>query len=270
MIKQIFLDMDGTLLDDKGVVTKDTVAAIKNSQIPVTLVSARAPQEMTFAIHDLALQAPQVAFNGGLIYQMDEGDMHVLQAYPIEAATSIKLIHWLAEMFPTVSLSYYTQDSWLVDHASAEIDREVLFTGVVPRYAALSEAALQGQNGIFKIILIDLSETKLDMIQQAILNLDLPGINVQQSDASHLEITSDIAEKAFGVSYIIAREQLSQAETAAFGDGQNDLSMFYKVGTSIAMGNAPMSVQQSANYVTKTNVANGVAYGIEHFLLHQP
>ena len=43
------------------------------------------------------------------------------------------------------------------------------------------------------------------MIQQAILNLDLPGINVQQSDASHLEITSDIAEKAFGVSYIIAR-----------------------------------------------------------------
>lgn len=270
MIKQIFLDMDGTLLDDKGVVTKDTVAAIKNSQIPVTLVSARAPQEMTFAIHDLELQAPQVAFNGGLIYQMDKGEMHVLQAYPIEAAISIKLIHWLAEMFPTVSLSYYTQDSWLVDHASAEIDREVLFTGVVPRYAALSEAALQGQNGIFKIMLIDLSETKLDMIQQAILNLDLPGINVQQSDASHLEITSDIAEKAFGVSYIIAREQLSQAETAAFGDGQNDLSMFYKVGTSIAMGNAPVSVQQSANYVTKTNVSNGVAYGIDHFLLHQP
>ena len=52
-----------------------------------------------------------------------------------------------------------------------------------------------GSNGIFKIMLIDLSETKLDMIQQAILNLDLPGINVQQSDASHLEITVTLRKK---------------------------------------------------------------------------
>ena len=83
--------------------------------------------------------------------------MHVLQAYPIEAATSIKLIHWLSEMFPTVSLSYYTQDSWLVDRASAEIDREVLFTGVVPICGFIRSCAAS-QNGIFKIMLIDLSE----------------------------------------------------------------------------------------------------------------
>lgn len=270
MIKQIFLDMDGSLLDAQGLLTKNTITAIKNSQIPVTLVSARAPQEMIFAIHDLALDAPQVAFNGGLIYQMNGTDMQVLQAYPIERMVSIKLINWLASTYPEVSLSYYTQDSWLVDHASAAIEREILFTGMKPQYSDLSEVTQNSQTGIFKIMLIDLSETQLDFMQQAILNLELPGINVQQSDASHLEITSDIAEKAFGVSYIIAREQLSQVETAAFGDGQNDLSMFYEVGTSIAMGNAPTNVKQSANYVTKTNTADGVAYGIEKFLLNQP
>ncbi|MGK4018454.1 HAD family hydrolase [Weissella paramesenteroides] len=270
MIKQIFLDMDGTLLDARGLLTKNTITAIKNSQIPVTLVSARAPQEMIFAIHDLALDAPQVAFNGGLIYQMNGTEMQVLQAYPIEQMVSIKLINWLASTYPEVSLSYYTQDSWLVDHASTAIDREILFTGMKPQYSDLSEVTQNSQTGIFKIMLIDLSETQLDFMQQAILNLELPGINVQQSDASHLEITSDIAKKAFGVSHIIAREQLSQVETAAFGDGQNDLSMFYEVGTSIAMGNAPTNVKQSANYVTKTNTAEGVAYGIEKFLLNQP
>lgn len=83
MIKQIFLDMDGTLLDAKGDVTQQTIDTIKTANIPVTLVSARAPQEMTAAIDQLELNAPQVAFNGGLIYQWYANKMHVLGANTI-------------------------------------------------------------------------------------------------------------------------------------------------------------------------------------------
>ena len=45
MIKRIFSDMDGTLLDNTGAVSEENVSLIKSAGIPMTLVSARAPIE---------------------------------------------------------------------------------------------------------------------------------------------------------------------------------------------------------------------------------
>lgn len=269
MIKQIFLDMDGTLLDNQGNVTQQTIATIKAANIPVTLVSARAPQEMTSAIDQLGLDAPQVAFNGGLIYQWHADKVHVLHANTIARDVSEQLIQWLLDHYANVSLSYYTQDDWVVSKMSPEVSREIEFTAVIPRLLDMTDFIEDVQSGIFKIMLIDLSGELLDDIQAAILALNLIGINVQQSDKEHLEITSHVAEKAFGVSYIVRQEGLNKSEIAAFGDGQNDLSMFDEVGLAVAMGNAPLNVRQAGNFVTKTNQENGVAYGINQILLQQ-
>ena len=53
MIKRIFSDMDGTLLDNTGAVSEENVSLIKSAGIPMTLVSARAPMEMMAAIKKL-------------------------------------------------------------------------------------------------------------------------------------------------------------------------------------------------------------------------
>lgn len=45
-IKRIFLDMDGTLLNTRGRVSPTNASKIKEANIPITLVSARAPMEM--------------------------------------------------------------------------------------------------------------------------------------------------------------------------------------------------------------------------------
>ncbi|GAB7568051.1 hypothetical protein MUSASHINO07_06010 [Gemella sp. Musashino-2025] len=42
-------------------------------QIPLTLVSARAPMEMEDTINKLDLNSIHVAFNGGLIYEVNNG-----------------------------------------------------------------------------------------------------------------------------------------------------------------------------------------------------
>ncbi|OUO64975.1 Cof-type HAD-IIB family hydrolase [Collinsella sp. An268] len=56
--------------------------------------------------------------------------------------------------------------------------------------------------------------------------------------------------KAFGVEATLARFGLGPEEAVAFGDGENDLSMFGAVGTSVAMGNAWDSVKERATHVT--------------------
>ena len=67
-IKRIFTNMDGALLNSKGQVSERNARRIRRADIPITLVSARAPMEMREAIELLGLQGPQVGFNGGLIW----------------------------------------------------------------------------------------------------------------------------------------------------------------------------------------------------------
>ena len=54
-IKRIFCDMDGTLLNSEGQVSERNATLIREAEVPITLVSARAPMEMKDAINALQL-----------------------------------------------------------------------------------------------------------------------------------------------------------------------------------------------------------------------
>ena len=62
-------------------------------------------------------------------------------------------------------------------------------------------------------------------------------------------------------------EKLHRNSLAAFGDGHNDLPMFERVGTAIAMDNASQEIKDHAQHITKSNDGDGVGYGIHTFLL---
>ena len=57
----------------------------------------------------------------------------------------------------------------------------------------------------------------------------------------------------------------ARSEAMAFGDGENDLTMFACVGTSVAMGNANAIVKGWADYVTAPVSEDGVHKALEQF-----
>lgn len=54
-------------------------------------------------------------------------------------------------------------------------------------------------------------------------------------------------------------------DVVVFGDDTNDLVMFDERWLSIAMGNACEALKAKANYVTKTNIEDGIYHACEHF-----
>ncbi|WP_289499822.1 HAD-IIB family hydrolase, partial [Faecalibaculum rodentium] len=52
-------------------------------------------------------------------------------------------------------------------------------------------------------------------------------------------------------------------EVVAFGDGENDVSMFEVVDDSFAMANARDFVKAKARYETASNADNGIVQGLE-------
>lgn len=71
--------------------------------------------------------------------------------------------------------------------------------------------------------------------------------------------------KAFGVTATLERFGIAPEEAIAFGDGENDLSMFGAVGTSVAMGNAWDTVKAQASYVTDDVDDDGIWNACAHF-----
>ena len=53
------------------------------------------------------------------------------------------------------------------------------------------------------------------------------------------------------------------AETAAFGDAENDIPMIKEAGFGVAMGNAEDAVKAAADYVTASNNEDGIPLALD-------
>lgn len=71
-------------------------------------------------------------------------------------------------------------------------------------------------------------------------------------------------DKAAGIRCFLTKTGIAKEDTAAFGDGWNDIAMMREVGIGIAMGNADDEVKRAADYVTADIFADGVALGLHH------
>jgi Cof subfamily protein (haloacid dehalogenase superfamily) len=81
-----------------------------------------------------------------------------------------------------------------------------------------------------------------------------------------LEFMPKGVTKAFGLSVLGERLGITPQEMMALGDEANDLSMITYAGMGVAMENATDGVKSAANFVTKTNQADGVAHAIQKFV----
>lgn len=266
MIKHIFSDMDGTLLQSNCKISENNVRIIKESQIPFTLVSARSPMEMTETIDKLALTEPQIAFNGGLIFQKTHQGVKVLREDAIGTNEVIQVLDEVKKNFPEVSYSLYDLQHWYIEKMDWGIKYEQELGGQVPQRIDFVSLLKQSTTKIYKIMLISFSEVEMKTLVEKLEQFNQGDLSVNQSSENYLEITSQLAQKSRGVRYIQNLEGLNTQDMAAFGDGYNDLSMLKMVGTPIVMDNALPGVKNHARYVTKDNDSDGVAFGIEKYL----
>lgn len=74
-------------------------------------------------------------------------------------------------------------------------------------------------------------------------------------------------DKAGGIRALLEYSGIDRADTIAFGDGYNDITMMREVGFGVAMGNAVDEVRQAAHYVTGTVFEDGIYHALEHLKL---
>ena len=93
-------------------------------------------------------------------------------------------------------------------------------------------------------------------------------IYITRSANQLIEISYKDAGKRSGVQYLAGLLGIDRKDIAAVGDADNDIDMIQFAGYGVAMGNSTEHLKSIADYVTKSNDEDGVAYAIENILLN--
>lgn len=83
-----------------------TARSIYYSDLPITLVSARSPLEMSN--EKLQLRTPQIAFNGNLTFTQNQFGLQIIDKNPLASETVSQLLNYISTEFPNVSLNWYS------------------------------------------------------------------------------------------------------------------------------------------------------------------
>ena len=95
-------------------------------------------------------------------------------------------------------------------------------------------------------------------------------VSAALSQPYYLDVTHPNANKGEVVGVLSELLGIPTPQIATVGDMPNDVLMFERSGTSIAMANASADVQRAATFVTSSNTEEGFALAMERFVLRAP
>jgi Cof subfamily protein (haloacid dehalogenase superfamily) len=265
-VRLVVADVDGTLVTPDKVLTpraRAAVDALNEAGIVFTITSGRPPRGMQMVIEELRLRHPITAFNGGLFVWPDLSVIRK-RLIPLEAVPPV--INILTR--GGLDVWIYTDTEWRVrSRHGLHVDREEWTVKFPPRVVPTFEGVL---DPVVKIVGVsDDSEAMVRCVEQMRRTFGQQ-VSAALSQPYYLDVTHPNANKGEVVSVLSELLGIPTRQIATIGDMPNDVLMFERSGTSIAMANASSDVQRAATFVTSSNTEEGFALAMERFVLRAP
>lgn len=268
--KALFLDLDGTLLNDEKEITPGNRAAIEaalKAGHQVVITTGRPLVSATEQARRLGLTGPGcylIAFNGGLIYDLGTNQTIFQQTIPLE------LVEPVFDQARQRGLHIQTYD-----------DRQVLVeptcdNQVVRRYCSLilmEHATLPHISHLAqppaKMLVIDYhNKAPLEKFCQWVLDQYSQQLDAFFSCEQYLEIIPRGLSKGNALVQLAHLLNIPLENTVAVGDAANDLSMLRSAGIGVAMRNGTDEAKAVADVVTtRDNNHDAIAEVIEKYLV---
>ncbi|WP_037986462.1 Cof-type HAD-IIB family hydrolase [Thalassobacillus devorans] len=241
-IKLIALDMDGTLVNDEGHVSKENEKAIQRAKeqgIHVVLSTGRSLPNCRSIAEELGRSSYIVTVNGGEIY---DHNFDLVDRQPLDASL-VKRLWELKEQHDTI---FWSTTSEGMFNSGQPFDRDI------ETYEWLKFGFDIEDDEVRQVIFDELIKNE--------------ALEVTNSSLTNIEVNASGVNKAAALRKVSKWLDLSMHEMMAVGDSLNDIAMIREAGFGVAMGNAQDIVKEEADWVTLANTEHGVAHAIERIL----
>lgn len=271
-IKLIVCDLDGTLLDERKQISDASLRAIERARevgITTTICTGRTPSMLQVYSRNLDIQAPLIAANGGVIF--DTRTDKVLYKKTIAPDVASPLLSFCQQNKMDYAVlaaksSFFPRNSVRIKRIE-QYNHIAQSEGLQPislRFFDYGHSAALSDT-IYKILIYEQEEGQQKFAEEYLRKI--PELIYTSSEKGLLDISAGGVSKGNGLSKLARLLGIEERHICVFGDYYNDISMMEKAGFPIAMGNAPDDVKQAALAVTDSNEENGVALGIEKYIL---
>lgn len=276
-VKMVFLDLDGTALDNQKNLSGETVQALrmlKSRGIPYTFASARSACMMELYCHQAGISGPIIALEGAEIRIHETGN--ILCSFPIAAKDAAELMKFCHDL--GVDYTFYTSDSAYLRQNTRRLPRfrkyndDAVAQGFLPipcKFYEVYGSELIAAQKVLKIVCTIEPGSEADTAMGAFLK-EHPSLRAERSEGILLSIVSASVSKASAIQLFCQMLGIPIQAVCCFGDYYNDMDMLHLAGYSVAMGNAPDEVRDAAQFVTASNEENGVAEFIRRFICGEP
>lgn len=276
----IALDMDGTLLNSNGQVSRRNKEAIVTAQKQghiVVIVTGRAYKDAR-AASGCGLVCPIMSLNGAVM-TLEDGT--VLGDVPLDKEKLIPALEWVRAQ-PDLYCEIYTGDAVYVGlHNRAHLEAMAeKASDIAPELKHIVEKQFQQarvtyvddiraiwkdrQTVFYKVLIFSLDQERLQ--EAAAQFAGISGITVTSSHPNNIEINHEQATKGQALVKLAAHYGIDLKDTVVFGDSHNDLSMFAVAGYRVAMENAAPELKEVSDIVTASHEEDGVAIVLEELI----
>lgn len=284
MIKLIASDMDGTLLNKQMQISSENIAAIKEVQakgVEFLVATGRAPSESQGILAKAGLHTVFINLNGAMVFNT-AGKLIVDEPIPKEQSIKInQLLKKSGFYFEIVAADNVYSDSRLRRIANfsdllVNLNKKLTFKKAVSFTAGSDEIMKIKYVPDFKTLL---EKPSFEAMKFVAFHPDGPkvfehiceeikkmgNLIATASSSTNIEINNIKAQKGIALMDYAKLQGYKPDEVMAIGDNLNDESMIRMAGVGVAMENAAPAIKEIANFITKNNNENGVAYAIRHF-----
>ena len=271
------LDLDGTVLDPDGALTRsvrDAIAAAEDRGLQVVLCTGRRFRTALPVARELELRGPIVVNNGVLVKDIESGETrhHAYlpsDLYPIilsvarevgpplvyvdtyHEQTDLLTERWdEAHPFQLEYLQDHREHCRVVDDLAEHRRDDVIMVSMMADEATVGSLRSRGERALGARVRM-----------HSIVNSNYRGRIV--------EFLSTAAGKWSALLRVAAAAQVAPEEIAAVGDDDNDAEMLRGAGLGVAMGNAQPGARAAADAVVGSNAGGGLIEAIERVLDHR-
>ena len=291
MYKLIAVDLDGTLLNSYGEISKENKETIKKATekgVQIVIASGRMPSSIENFCREINANRYLIAGNGTLIYDTEEQKIiydrfmekqKVLNIIKICEENSIYYSIYTENSIITKSLNYNVlyyqyENSKKPEHKKTKINivEDVYkYINEINTMPLLKMTICDNNQVIFNSIIRKIREIKeIDVLD--VEHMSRKVIKSGTKDVSieyfYTEITNLNVNKWNALKVIMEKLDVKPEEVMAIGDNINDIEMIQNAGIGIVMGNSALKSMKIGNSTLADNNSNGVAEAIERYILH--
>lgn len=271
-IQCIALDMDRTTLNAQGKLSegnRKALSAAIEKGIHIVIASGRAFSTLPKDVLSVPGIEYAITSNGAAIYRISDGTcLHQYKLTPSSVHTILTAVQNEFIAFEAfIDGTAYAQTSYVEDPVFYGVDAKAIpyIQRTRKKINHMEQFISDHAHCLDSLDIVVNNHRKKQEIWSKLDQIS-NDIYITSSVSQLIEISHKNAGKHSGLRFLQNYLNLSPYQTAAFGDGDNDVDMLLVAGTGIAMENASQACRNASDAITRHHDKDGVAWGMEHIL----